>query len=140
MGNVPTYQIVPPAISSGSIYHFVTDSGVNYEVRFARKKDNLLHATIAFGVLNDEYDGEEYVETNRGEVYRVMTTVVEVVQMYMNEHPSIRTYEFTGQPTAREDENNASKRINLYKRYLKNIFDSRWEYIPSGNHMLITRK
>lgn len=109
-------------------------------MRFARKKDNLLHATIAFGVLNDEFEGEEYAETNRGEVYRVMSTVSEVVRIYMKEHPNIRTYEFTGEPSSKENEKNASKRINLYKRYLKNIFDSRWEYVPSGNHMLIKRK
>ncbi len=140
MGYLPPYKIVAPAIASGSVYHFTTDSGTNYEVRFARKKDNLLHATIAFGVLNDEYDGEEYVETNKGEVYRVMSSVVEVVKMYMVQHPNIRTYEFTGQPAANETEGNASKRINLYKRYLKNIFDHRWDYVPSGNHMLIKRK
>ena len=140
MGNVPKYEIIPPAISSGSVYHFITDSGTKYEVRFARKKDNLLHATIAFGVLNEEYDGEEYIETNKGEVYGVMNTIVEVVKLYIKEHPNIRTFEFTGEPTAKEQENNASKRINLYKRYLKNIFDARWEYIPTGNHMLITKK
>ena len=139
MGALPPYDIIPPAISSGSVYHFVTDSDVNYEVRFARKKDNLLHATIAFGVLNEEYEGEEYIETNRGEVYRVMSTVSEVVRIYMKEHPNIRTFEFTGEPSSKENENNASKRINLYKRYLKNIFDDRWEYVPSGNHMLVTR-
>lgn len=140
MGTLPLYNIIPPAISSGSVYLFETDSGISYEVRFARKKNNLLHATIAFGVLNDEYDGEEYVETNKGEVYRVMNTVSEIVKIYMQEHPNIRTYEFTGQPTANETDNNASKRINLYKRYLKNIFDHRWSYIPDGNHMVITRK
>jgi len=136
---IPTYEIIPPAITSGSVYHFITDSDTKYEVRFARKKDNLLHATIAFGVLNEEYDGEEYAETNQGEVYRVMNTIVEVVKIYISEHPNIRTFEFTGQPTPKEDDNNASKRINLYKRYLKNIFDERWEYIPSGNHMIISR-
>ena len=137
---VQPYKIIPPNIPSGSIYLFTTESGTNYEVRFARKKDNLLHATIAFGVLNDEYEGEEYVVTNKGEVYRVMTTIVEVVKLYITEHPNIRTYEFTGEPTSKETDNNAVKRLNLYKRYLKNIFSSEWSYIPTGNHMLITRR
>ena len=60
------YKIVPPAISTAGVYFFTTDSGVVYEVRFGRRQDNILHATIVFGVLNDEYDGEEYTVTNRG--------------------------------------------------------------------------
>lgn len=96
--------------------------------------------TIAFGVLNDEYEGEEYSVTNKGEVFRVMSTVSEVVKLYMKEHPNIRTFEFTSEPTAKETENSASKRLNLYKRYLRDIFNEQWEFRPTGNHMVITRK
>lgn len=138
--SVSPYHIVVPQISSGNVYYFSTDSGTDYEVRFARKKDNLLHVTIAFGVLNDEYEGEEYAVTNKGEVFRVMTTIVEVVKIYMKEHPNIRIFEFTGEPTAKETEQSAYKRLNLYKRYLKNIFNEKWEFRPDGPHMLIVRK
>jgi hypothetical protein len=137
---LPPYHIVPPQITSGNVYHFTTGSGTLYEVRFARKKDNLLHVTIAFGVLNDEYEGEEYAVTNKGEVFRVMSTVVEVVKIYMREHPNLRTFEFTGEPTAKETDNTASKRLNLYHRYLRSIFDDHWEFRPTGNHMVITRR
>ncbi len=68
------YLIFPPAIKSGTIYSFCTDSGVDYEVRFGRKQNNILNATIVFGVTNEEYDGEEYSITNKGEVYKVMAT------------------------------------------------------------------
>ena len=71
-GLTNAFKIIPPAIPSAGIYFFTTDSGVKYEVRFGRRKDNILHATIVFGVINDEYEGEEYVETNRGEVYRAV--------------------------------------------------------------------
>jgi hypothetical protein len=137
---LPPYDIELPAIKSGNVYLFTTESGTQYEVRFARKKENLLHVTIAFGVLNDEYEGEEYAVTNKGEVFRVMSTVVEVMKIYMIEHPNIRIFEFTGEPTSKETENNANKRLNLYKRYLRDIFDSRWEFYPTGNHMVIKRK
>jgi hypothetical protein len=134
------YKIIPPAISSGSVYLFTTDAGIEYEVRFARKKDNLLNVTVAFGVLNDEYEGEEYVVTNKGEVYRVMATIVEVVKIYLREHPNVRSVEFTGEPTKNETEANARKRMNLYDRYLDKIFDDTWTFKPSGSHMIITKK
>lgn len=137
---IESYKIIPPAISSGSVYLFSTDSGINYEVRFARKKDNLLRATIAFGVLNEEYEGEEYVQTNKGEVYRVMNTIVKIVQMYISEHPNIRSFEFTGEPARGENESNAHKRIFLYQRYVRRLFDNQWDYQMQGNHMIVFRK
>ena len=137
---IEIYNIQPPAIVSGSVYLFTSDSGVEYEVRFARKKDNLLRATIAFGVLNEEYEGEEYVETNRGEVYRVMHTIVAIVKMYINEHPNIRSFEFTGEPARGEEEENAHKRLFLYKRYVSTVFDDQWNWEMKGNRMIVFRK
>lgn len=133
---IKPFTITPPAISSGSIYLFTTDSGLEYEVRFARKKDNLLHATVAFGVLNDEFGGEEYSVTNRGEVYRVMATIVLIVKTYMIEHPNLRLVEFTGEPTEDESSDSTTKRLILYNRYLKDIFDSSWKFKQQGNRMI----
>ena len=98
----PAYPIIPPAIVSGSVYLFTTESGLEYEVRFARKKNNLLHCSIAFGVLNEEYEGEEYIVVNKGEVFRVMATIVKVVQKYITEHPNLRSFEYSGEPTDKE--------------------------------------
>ena len=134
------YKITPPAISSAGVYYFTTDSGVEYEVRFGRRQENILHATIVFGVLNDEYEGEEYSLTNKGELYRVMSTIVKVVKMFMDEHPKMMTYEFSG--LAREDEpkDKLTARIHLYKRYLPLIFDDSWnlDYFR-GNTIVINR-
>lgn len=90
------YQIIAPAIPSGQVYQFTTDFDVEYEVRFGRKKENILHSVFVFGVLNDEYDGEEYVLTNKGDVFRVIATISEVIKMYMKEHPNMQIFEFTG--------------------------------------------
>ncbi len=118
------------------MYLFTTDSELEYEVRFARKKDNLLHATVAFGVLNEEFGGEEYSVTNRGEVYKVMATIVKIVRTYMAEHPNLRLVEFTGEPTEDESTDSTTKRLALYNRYLKDIFDSSWKFRQIGNRMI----
>lgn len=139
-GSVDEYEIVAPAISTAGVYFFTTDSGVQYEVRFGRRQDNILYATIVFGVINDEYEGEEYTVTNKGELYRVMTTIVKVVKMFMNEHPKMISYEFTGLAKEGEPEDKLSSRINLYKRYLPRIFDNNWKFdFSRGNTIIVTR-
>jgi hypothetical protein len=139
-GFVEPYKIVTPAISTAGVYYFTTDSGVDYEVRFGRRQDNILHATIVFGVINDEYEGEEYSLKNKGELYRVMTTIVHVVKIFMSEHPKMITYEFTGLAKESEGDNQITARINLYKRYLPRIFENGWKFDYSGgNTIMITR-
>jgi hypothetical protein len=139
-GTVPTYKIQAPAIASAGVYFFTTDSGMQYEVRFGRRQDNILHATIVFGVINEEFDGEEYVVTNRGEVFRVMSTIVQIVKMFMEEHQKIMVYEFTGIPKDGEEEARSSQRTLLYKRYLPRIFETGWDFNFSGNSAIVTRR
>ena len=129
-----------PLIKTGSVYTFISNSEIEYEVRFARKKNNLLHSTIAFGVINDEFDGEEYVLTNKNEAYKVMATIVSIFLNYIKEHPNINTFEFVGEPTANEKAEFPHKRLTLYKRYLPYIFDGKWTQKVKGNRVIISKK
>lgn len=110
-------------------------------MRFGRLQDNILHANIVFGVINDEFEGEEYVATNRGEVYQVMNTIVEIVKNYMKEHPKVNVYEFTAVGREGEAENAENARMSLYKRFLPRIFDANlWNFRIDGNFALVTKK
>ncbi|MBL7902876.1 MAG: hypothetical protein JNK73_12845 [Bacteroidia bacterium] len=129
-----------PGIPSAGVYYFNTLSGLRYEVRFGRLQDNILHANIVFGVINDEFEGEEYVATNRGEVYQVMNTIVEIVKNYMSEHPKVNVYEFTAVGREGETENAENARMSLYKRFLPRIFDNTWNFKIDGNFALVTKK
>jgi hypothetical protein len=128
-----------PLIKTGSVYTFISNSGIEYEVRFARKKNNLLHSSIAFGVINDEFEGEEYVMTNKNEAYKVMATIVTIFLNYKKEHPNINTYEFVGEPTASETSEFPHKRLTLYKRYLPYIFNKKWKKKVNGNRVIISK-
>jgi len=141
-GLLEEYRIIAPAIATAGVYYFTTDPGVQYEVRFGRRQDNILHATIVFGVINDEFEGEEYVVTNKGDLYRVMATIVKVVKMFMEQHPKMVAYEFTGIAKEGENDSRLSQRINLYKRYLPKIFESNeWSFDYSGgNTVVVNRK
>ncbi|MEX1001298.1 MAG: hypothetical protein WDZ35_04215 [Crocinitomicaceae bacterium] len=133
------YEIIKPNIPTGQVYLFVTDFDVEYEVRFARKKENILHAVIAFGVLNEEYDGEEYVLTNKGDVFKVMRTIIQIIDYYGEKHPNTQVYEFTGVFKEGED-TELSQRTKLYLRYLPRIFDKSWIITMEGNKIFVTKK
>ena len=134
------YEIIRPSIPTGQVYHFTTDFDVEYEVRFARKKENILHAVIAFGVLNEEYDGEEYALTNKGDVFKVMTTIITIIKIYGEKHPNTQVYEFTGVLKEGDDDNELSRRTKLYLRYLPRIFDDSWQIDIQGNKIVVHKK
>ena len=129
-----------PGIPSAGVYYFNTNSGLRYEVRFGRLQDNILHANIVFGVVNDEFEGEEYVTTNRGEVYQVMNTIVAIVKDYMKEHQKVNVYEFNAIGREGEEESKSENaRMHLYKRYLPKIFEKGWQFQIEGNFALVKK-
>jgi hypothetical protein len=138
---IKIFEIRPPAIPSAGVYYFDTDLGINYEVRFGRKQHDSLSASIVFGVLNEEYEGEEYITTNKGDIFKVMNTIVKVVNMFKIEHPNIRSYEFVGEPRDDEskDSSQPTKRIKLYHRYVTRIFDDHWSIKLLGNKISVTK-
>jgi hypothetical protein len=136
---VPPYFIEKPEIPSGSAYYFNTGSGLRYEVLFARKRDNYLRNIINFSVLSEEFD-DEYSETNRGEVYRVISTVAEIIRLYHNQHNYVTSYEFSGEFKEENDSGKASKRSLLYFNKGLKILHPAWDIELCGNKVVVSRK
>jgi hypothetical protein len=133
-----TYPIIPPSIPSGQVYNFVTENEIEYEVRFARKKDNILHVITAFDVLNEEFEDDEYALTNKGDIFQVMNTISAIIKIYFSEHLNIRIFEFTGVNKPGEEEE-TSQRSLLYMRYLPKIFNKDWVVEKNGNNFIVKR-
>tara|TARA_B110000046_G_scaffold137350_1_gene143642 strand:- start:11482 stop:11775 length:294 start_codon:yes stop_codon:yes gene_type:complete len=97
---------------------------------------------LFFGVLKDEFEGEEYSITNKFEVYRVMSTIVKIVQRYIQLYSHIKCYEFTGEPTEKEKEIDEEGRIRLklYNHYLPNIFDKEWDIKHEHSKGVVSKK
>ena len=66
-------------------------------------------------------------------------SIVDIVKKYIEEHPNVRSFEYSGEPTGKETENRPSKRMNLYDRYLPAIFGTSWSFERNGNKMVIKR-
>lgn len=140
MPNIFPYQI--PAIVSSGVYYFESDAGVQYEVRFGRKHSDILSVNIVFGVRNDEYEGEEYILTNKGEFYSVMKTIESIIHDFLSNNPNIHSIEFAGEPAGEELENDLpTKRTKVYLRHAQRIFSSEyWKITTKGNKVSIERR
>ena len=137
--SVAPYPIKSPEIVSGSEYYFTTDSGLKYQVLFAKKRESYLENIINFSVLNDEFE-DEYSETNRGEVYRVIATVIEIIRMYHEHHSYSVSYEFSGEFKDNSKERDVSIRTLLYYRKAISILHPIWNVLLEGNKVIVSRK
>ncbi len=132
------YAIKYPILNSYGEYNFKTDSGLLYEVCFGRKKDDIFHVIIVFGVKNDEYQNDEYPIVNKGEIYKVMNTIVEIVKHYIANHPNVNKYEFYAMEKSTEAKNKQGARMKLYQRYLPKIFDTDiWTFDIHDNSAMV---
>ncbi len=136
---LPLYYIEEPGIPSGCDYYFNTSSGLKYEVLFAKKKDNYLCNIINFSVLNEEFD-DEYSETNRGELYRVIATVAEIIRIYHERHSYSTRYEFSGEFKDQNEHGQASKRSMLFYNKGFKILHPAWKIILHENRVVVFRK
>ena len=132
------YKIEVPEIQSGDTYYFVTESGLKYQVRFGKKRDNYLGNIINFSVLSDEFE-DEYSETNRGEVFRIVATIIEIIRIYHQNHIHSDTYEFTGEFKDEHETQDVSIRSRLYYRYAQKILVPEWQASLEGNKVTIRK-
>jgi hypothetical protein len=134
------YAIKTPDIESGGTYYFHTDSGLTYQVTFGKKKNNYLGNIVNFSVLSDEYE-DEYSETNRGEIYSIICTMIEVLRIYHEHHPYSNSYEFSGEYKDQRDDKDISIRTRLYFRVASRAVDlNHWNLELDGNKVVISRK
>jgi len=134
--DVQHYPVEVPAIKSGAEYYFETDSGLKYQVIFARKKSSYLEHIINFSVLSDEFE-DEYSETNRGEIYRVIATVIEIIRIFHQHHASSTSYEFSGEFKPGNETRETSIRTLLYYRKAREILHPDWEFEIQGNKVVV---
>jgi len=132
------YPIQSPEIPTGDTYYFTTESGLKYQVRFGKKRDNYLGNIVNFSVLSEEFE-DEYSETNRGEIYRVVSTVIEIIRIFHDSHLHSDSYEFTGEFKDAKDSGQASIRTRLYFKYANMILAKEWKPFLEGNKVIVKK-
>lgn len=107
------------------IYGFDTDSNTPYSLviqQFDEDDEGGVLIDVKFYIPSDDNpDIEDYdAVTNKGELYRVMATVKDILQQEISNNPNINKISFT--PEKRSKDTNINARLNLYTRYIKNFF------------------
>lgn len=134
------FPITNPNVSSGQVYYFTTHSGLLYEVRFGKKSDNYFGHVVNFGVRHEDYD-HEYATTNKGEIYAIIPTVMEIICRFQNQNPHNNYYEFTGEFKDRRDDQEASIRTRFYLRTAKRYINTAvWGIELQTNKVILRRK
>jgi hypothetical protein len=134
------YKIIKPDIKTGESYYFKTLSGLTYQVTFGRKKTNYLGNIINFSVISEEFE-DEYSETNKGEVWEIISTITEIVRIFHLQHPLSNSYEFSGEFKENENKDSSSIRTRLFLRTIMRILDFRyWEVRLEENKVSIVKR
>lgn len=91
---------------------FKTDSGLLYEVNC----QIILNALdIDFKIKNNGMDN--YPETNKNELFRVMATIFSIVFNYLKDHTNIRYIRYNAK--SKNGDINSNQRDKLYRRYIQ---------------------
>jgi hypothetical protein len=101
-------------------YYGFETSHYPYSVHITNYEDNEIE--ISFFVPNEkDPDQERYdIETNRGDLFKIMATVVAIVKQDLKTHPEVDTLIFT--PVKKQGAIDNSSRANLYLRYVKHSY------------------
>ena len=130
------YPILYPDFGENGLYNFTTKNGIQYEVMFGRRESNPLHVTVVFGVINEEFEGEEYSETKQHDQYKVIATVIKIVKHYLATKNHLKLVEFAGVSRDNESEKTSNIRMRFFSRYLHDIFDESWLLEIKENKMI----
>ena len=137
---VKTFSILPPTFETGYVYHFITSSGLEYEVRFAQKSNNIQGMVVNFTVLGNEFESD-YPVTNRGEMYSVIATVIEILKTFHHYHNITTSYEFAGEfkENEKNDGTTPSMRTRMYLRLASQVLNKHWKPEIYSNKVIVKR-
>jgi len=112
---------------------FTTDKGTMYTVELVQDTDEKNKLDISFYPVDEEDPNKEdfTVNTNKGELYRIMSTVVDIVKTYLKKHPEVEMLVFT--PTS-------LTRGGLYLRYIEHAFPLATVTNTEGNTLQVKIK
>jgi hypothetical protein len=122
------------------VYTFITDSGLDYIVKFELDNDV---ADVVFRTeqsLDISRSGRKnvFLQTfNKGELFKVMATITNIVKEFLEKYTDIKTLVIS--PSKEDDTDN--RRAKLYSAFIKKSIDSKkYSFEENGKEMIITRK
>lgn len=107
---------------SGQLYNVIieeVDPEDPYYYRGSDPVSKMKRISVRFYTVSEDPDAEEYDKVvNKGELFKVMATIVDILRLELKLRPSIEAIEF--KPSKRKTQDKA--RLELYKRFFKNFY------------------
>jgi len=127
--------------SGEGTYMFTSDSGNQYVVYLDAVSENRI--TVDFGIA-DETGDVDYPETNRGELFKIMSTIIAITKDYIKLHPNIEVISWSSVAKTGEKKIGDTQRDKIYKMMLikqggikdtdiKMINGEYWAYLKGYN-------
>jgi hypothetical protein len=103
------------------IYHFDTKNHP-YGVELFHDEDTPNEMSVRFYIIDKEHPdiARDDVVTDKGELFKVMSTVTNIIKKDLKFHPEIDTITFV--PNKKSGETTNVSRLNLYLKYIKNSY------------------
>jgi hypothetical protein len=117
-------------------YEFITDSDLNYVVLFD-KSDDISDVVFYAQGLKSSTGSKFKATSNRGELFKIMSTVVKIVIDFLSKNSNINTLVIE---PSKQDEGD-DRRLNLYMQYIKNVIDPKeYDVKSDSKEIVIFRK
>jgi hypothetical protein len=110
-----TVESYPFNESEEGTYTFTSDSGNQYVVYIDIASENRI--TVDFGIA-DETGDVDYPETNRGELFKIMSTIIAITKDYIKSHPDIEVISWSSVAKTGEKKIGDTQRDKIYKMML----------------------
>ena len=107
------YTFEAPAYQSIRYYRFFTENGTEYNVQFARDQQVVTKVYMDLSLKNEE---DEYATLKNGDPYKIMATVLAILQDYLAQNNMISCVVFTA---VDEEDHEENRRLLLFERFCK---------------------
>jgi hypothetical protein len=98
-------------------YSFTTEQNLNYIVEILPYEDHEDKITVDFGI---DQDGDvSHPETNAKDLFKVMSTIVDIIKNYVETHSNVNTIIFSSIAKSGEIKRGETQRDRLYKAFFK---------------------
>jgi len=109
--------------------YFTTDEGTHYKVKFGVGSDKEME--ITFGVVDESDDINYEIDTNEGNLFRVMSTIMKIINQAVSEFkPDQIVF-----GAAKSD----PRRMNMYRKYLESNLKG-YSIIKDSNSVMLLQR
>lgn len=131
---IDPYPYEAPAYQSIRYYRFFNEDGMEYNVQFARDQQVISKVFVDLSLKNED---DEYATVKTGDPYKIMSTILHILQDYLEQNPLLDCVIFTAVEEVDQKEN---RRLLLFERFCKQFRSmDGWNYHITGSTITLTK-